>query len=164
MVWRLRGCLTRPTAGKRHVLGIPSLGALDEKAFFKESLRNRSFTVNCFIGIWNKSSWSVFYLPHREAQPSILRLAEGRNLGLAGCSRAPSEVKSGVRKSYICQIAPLSARVTTTTGSLVIVTRETALFPCCTHHVPQATPRNTEQGKGSVFMVLRLLQHSLLSH
>lgn len=148
-------------------MGIPSLGALNEKAFFNESLRNRSFTVNCFIGIQNKSFWSVFYLPYREAQPSILRLAGGRNLGLAGCSHAPSEVKSGARKSYMCQITPLAARVTTATESLLIVTRETtgtSLFPCCTHHVPQATPRNTEQGKGSVFTVLRLFQHSLLSH
>lgn len=82
--------------------------------------------MNCFISIWNKSLWSVFYLAHKEAQPSILSLAGERTLGLAGCSHSPSEVTRGMRASYPRQITPLAARVTTATGSLPIATREAA--------------------------------------
>lgn len=51
------------------------------EAFFEESLRKWIFLVNCFIGIWNKSFRSVFYLAHGEVQHSILSLAGERSLG-----------------------------------------------------------------------------------
>lgn len=147
--------------------GPHRLVLLMREAFFEECRRNRNFIVDCFISIWNKSFWSVFYLAHRDAQPSILSLGE-RSLRLVDCSHSPSEVTRGLRESHLHQVTPLASRVTTATGSLPIATREAAgtsppiaslLYP----PLSRASPGSTEHSAGSVFMELRLFQRSLLS-
>lgn len=105
--------------------GTHCLGLWMKEALSEESLRNRSFMVNSFPGIWNKLSRVLLsgtlgvttqhFEPIRGEKPRVIRLLTSTIRGEKGAERVPPH-----------QITPLTARVTTTAGSLSAATRGAA--------------------------------------
>lgn len=87
------------------------------EVLFEESLRNRSFIVNSFLGVWNKFSRVLFsgtlgvttqhFEPNRGEKPRVGRLLTFTIRSDKGGERVPPH-----------QITLLTARVTTPMGSL----------------------------------------------
>lgn len=111
---RKLGCL-----GGSHCLGLSM-----REVLFEESLRNRSFIVNNFLGIWNKFSRVLLsgtqgvtqhFEANRREKHRVVRLLIFTIRSDKGGERVPAH-----------QITPLTARVAITTGSLSVATRGAA--------------------------------------